>query len=49
MAPRPASWPSLRNLATALRHSMGWTNHAAACDHYRAWPDHALQLLGLAM
>jgi hypothetical protein len=48
-APRTkAGEPRLRNLAIALRQTMGWTNHAAACDHYRDRPDHALQLLGLA-
>lgn len=25
------------------------TSNAAACDHYRAHPDHALQLPGLAI
>lgn len=45
----PRAMASLRNLAIALQQAMGWTNHAAACDHYRAHPDHALQLLGLAI
>ena len=40
---------SLRSLAIALQQTMGWTNHAEACDHYRTRPDDALQLLGLAM
>jgi hypothetical protein len=39
----------LRNLAIALVRLMGWTNIAAATNHYRAHPDHALQLLGLAI
>jgi predicted transposase YbfD/YdcC len=45
----PRALASLRNLAIALHQAMGWTNHAEACDHYRTRPDHALQLLGLAM
>ena len=45
----PRAMASLRNLAIALQQAMGWTNHAAACDHYRAHPDHALQLLCLAI
>lgn len=40
---------SIRNLVIALQQAIGWTNHAAACDHYRDRPDHALQLLGLAI
>ncbi|GAA3942083.1 hypothetical protein GCM10023085_24730 [Actinomadura viridis] len=40
---------ALSNAAIALHHPMGWTNHAEPCDHYRTRPDHALQLLGLAM
>jgi predicted transposase YbfD/YdcC len=45
----PRAMASLRNLTIALQQTMGWTNHAEACDHYRARPDDALQLLGLAM
>jgi predicted transposase YbfD/YdcC len=45
----PRVMASLRNLAIALQHTIGWTNHAEACDHYRAHPNDALQLLGLAM
>jgi predicted transposase YbfD/YdcC len=45
----PRAMASIRNLAIALQQAIGWTNHAAACDHYRDRPDHALQLLGLAI
>jgi predicted transposase YbfD/YdcC len=45
----PRAMATLRNLVIALQQTMGWSNHAAACDHYRDRPDHALQLLGLAM
>jgi predicted transposase YbfD/YdcC len=45
----PRAMAGLRNLAIALQHIMGWTNHAESCDHYRTHPDHALQLLGLAI
>jgi predicted transposase YbfD/YdcC len=45
----PRIMASLRNLAIALARLMGWTNITAANDHYRAQPDHALQLLGLAI
>jgi predicted transposase YbfD/YdcC len=44
----PRAMATIRNLVIALQQTMGWTNHAAACDHYRDRPDHALQLLGLA-
>lgn len=45
----PRITADLRNLAIALAlaHLMGWTTIAAANDHYRAYPDHALQLLDL--
>lgn len=45
----PRAMASIRNLAIALQQAIGWSNHAAACDHYRDRPDHALQLLGLAI
>ncbi|GAA4384001.1 ISAs1 family transposase [Actinomadura verrucosospora] len=45
----PRVMASVRNLVIALQQAIGWTNHAAACDHYRDRPDHALQLLGLAI
>jgi hypothetical protein len=38
---------TFRNLAIGLARMIGWTNHAAATDHYRTHPDHGLQLLGL--
>ncbi|MFE5096173.1 ISAs1 family transposase [Streptomyces sp. NPDC056638] len=41
----PRSLATFRNLAIALAHLVGWTNHAAAADHYRSHPDHALDLL----
>ena len=43
----PRAMASLRNLAIGLAHLAGWHNIAAALDHYRSRPDHALQLLGL--
>ncbi|WP_165967060.1 ISAs1 family transposase [Actinomadura sp. 7K507] len=43
----PRIMAGLRNLAIALANLMGWTNIAAANDHYRAHPTHALQLLDL--
>ncbi|GAA2436636.1 ISAs1 family transposase [Actinomadura vinacea] len=45
----PRIMAGLRNLAIALVRLMSWTNIAAANDHYRANPDHALQLLDLAI
>jgi hypothetical protein len=38
---------TFRNLAIGLARLIGWDNIAAAIDHYRARPDHGLQLLGL--
>lgn len=43
----PRAMATFRNLAIGLAHTIGWTNHAAATDHYRTHPDHGLQLLGL--
>ena len=40
---------SVRNLAISLARTAGWTNIPQANDHYRAYADHALQLLGLTM
>jgi|GEM_PF-1571139 hypothetical protein len=37
---------TFRNLAISLSRLIGWNNIAAAIDHYRAHPDHGLQLLG---
>ena len=41
--PRPMA--TLRNLAIGLMRQAGWTNIAAAADHYRSRPDHATALL----
>ncbi len=43
----PRAMATFRNLAIGLAHLAGWHNIAAALDHYRSRPDHALQLLGL--
>ncbi|WP_204052430.1 ISAs1 family transposase [Microbispora siamensis] len=43
----PRIMASLRNLAIGLARLVGWTNIAAATDHYRSHPTDALQLLGL--
>ncbi|MBN6054653.1 ISAs1 family transposase, partial [Nonomuraea sp. RK-328] len=42
----PRIMASLRNLAIALARLIGWTNIAAATDHYRSHPADGLQLLG---
>jgi hypothetical protein len=44
----PRAMASLRNLVIGLTRLFGWQNTAAALDHYRSHPDHAIQLLGLA-
>lgn len=36
---------TFRNLAIGLANLVGWTNLAAAVDHYRSRPDHALDLI----
>lgn len=41
----PRVMATLRNLAIGLMRQAGWTNLAAAADHYRARPEHALDLL----
>lgn len=41
----PRAMASLRNTAPALAELAGWRNHAAAVDHYRSHPDHALDLI----
>ncbi|WUH90248.1 ISAs1 family transposase [Streptomyces sp. NBC_00433] len=41
----PRAMATLRNLAIALMRQAGWTNIAAATDHYRSRPDHATTLL----
>ncbi|MFE3455895.1 ISAs1 family transposase [Nonomuraea sp. NPDC059194] len=43
----PRLLASLRNLAIGLTRLIGWTNIAAATDHYRNHPADGLQLLGL--
>ncbi|MBG0825882.1 ISAs1 family transposase [Planomonospora sp. ID91781] len=43
----PRVMASLRNLAIGLARLIGWTNIAAATDHYRSHPADGLQLLGL--
>lgn len=43
----PRAMATLRNLAIGLIRQTGWTNIAAATDHYRSRTDHALQLLDL--
>ncbi len=42
----PRIMASLRNLAIGLARLIGWTNIAAATDHYRSHPADGLQLLG---
>ncbi|MFI6637946.1 ISAs1 family transposase [Nonomuraea fuscirosea] len=42
----PRIMASLRNLAIGLARLIGWTNIAAATDHYRSHPTDGLQLLG---
>jgi hypothetical protein len=42
----PRAMATFRNPATGLARLIGWgDNIAAAIDHYRAHPDHDLQLL----
>lgn len=41
----PRAMANLRNLAIALMRQAGWTNIAAAADHYRSRPDYATALL----
>lgn len=41
----PRIMAGLRNTALALAELAGWHNHAAAVDHYRSHPDHALDLI----
>ncbi|MEN8655280.1 ISAs1 family transposase [Streptomyces sp. 21So2-11] len=43
----PRAMATLRNLAIGLIRQAGWTNIAAATDHYRSRTDHAFQLLNL--
>jgi predicted transposase YbfD/YdcC len=41
----PRAMATLRTLAIGLMRQAGWTNIAAAADHYRSRPDHATALL----
>ncbi|MGW4985893.1 ISAs1 family transposase, partial [Streptomyces mirabilis] len=41
----PRLMATLRNLAIGLMRQAGWDNIAAAADHYRSRPDHAIALL----
>ncbi|MEE1812418.1 ISAs1 family transposase [Streptomyces sp. BE133] len=41
----PRAMATLRNLAIGLMRQAGWTNIAAAADHYRSRPDHATAFL----
>jgi predicted transposase YbfD/YdcC len=41
----PRAMATFRNLAIGLAHLVGWHNQAAAADHYRSHPDHALDLI----
>ncbi|MGC9541224.1 ISAs1 family transposase [Streptomyces sp. UG1] len=41
----PRAMATLRNLAIGLMRQAGWTNIAAAADHYRSRPDYATALL----
>jgi predicted transposase YbfD/YdcC len=43
----PRAMATFRNLAIGLARLIGWTNIAAAIDHYRTHPADGLQLLGL--
>jgi predicted transposase YbfD/YdcC len=41
----PRAMATLRNLAIGLMRQAGWTNIAAAADHYRSRPQHATAML----
>ncbi|MDT7847878.1 hypothetical protein [Streptomyces justiciae] len=43
----PRALTTFRTLAISLAHLAGWTNNAAARDHYRNHPADALRQLGL--
>ncbi|MEU2776569.1 ISAs1 family transposase [Streptomyces sp. NPDC007162] len=43
----PRAMATLRNLAIGLMRQAGWTNIAAAADHYRLRPHHATAMLRL--
>ncbi|NUK26649.1 hypothetical protein HRW14_28605 [Streptomyces lunaelactis] len=44
----PRAMATMRNLAISLMRQAGWTNIAAATDHYRSRPEHATAMLNLA-
>jgi predicted transposase YbfD/YdcC len=43
----PRVMATMRNLAVGLMRQAGWTNIAAAADHYRSRPEHATAMLQL--
>lgn len=43
----PRAMATMRNLAIGLMLQAGWTNIAAAIDHYRSHPDYATAMLDL--
>jgi hypothetical protein len=43
----PRAMVTFHNLTIGFIRQVGWTNIAAATDHYRSRTDHALQLLDL--
>ncbi|MCT9010984.1 transposase [Streptomyces rhizosphaerihabitans] len=43
----PRAMATLRNLAIGLMRQAGWTNIAAAADHYRSRPQHVAAMLRL--
>jgi Transposase len=44
----PRAMATMRNLAIGLMRQAGWTNIAAATNHYRSRPEHATAMLHLA-
>ncbi|MFF8366863.1 hypothetical protein ACF05F_33310 [Rhodococcus erythropolis] len=47
MRTAPRAMATMPNLAIGLMRQAGWTNIAAAADHYRSHPDHAAAILDL--
>ncbi|MGV9567808.1 hypothetical protein [Streptomyces sp. NPDC003480] len=47
MRTAPRALATMPNLAIGLMRQAGWTNIAAAADHYRSHPDHAAAILDL--
>lgn len=43
----PRAMATMRNLAIGLTRQTGWTDIAAAADHYRSRPEHATAMLNL--